>query len=87
MQWAAATQIAGQRDLGGNRYHQQYGPWRRVVGEVMRKYLECGDLHRGIAALPAGAAFTRRSLPIPVNADFSVPHANRSVLLFAEWLE
>jgi hypothetical protein len=29
------------------RYHQQYGPWRRVVGEVMRKYLECGDLHRG----------------------------------------
>jgi hypothetical protein len=27
-----------------DRYQQQYGPWRPVIGEVMRKYLECGDL-------------------------------------------
>ncbi|MBZ5500526.1 MAG: hypothetical protein LAP85_29385 [Acidobacteriia bacterium] len=29
-----------------DRYRQQYGTWRPVIGEVMRKYLECGDLHR-----------------------------------------
>jgi hypothetical protein len=27
-----------------DRYQQQYGAWRPVIGEVMRKYLECGDL-------------------------------------------
>ena len=27
------------------RHRQQYGPGRKVIGEVMRKYLECGDLH------------------------------------------
>ena len=36
------------------RYQQQYGPWRKVIGEVMRKYLECGDLHRGFARLACG---------------------------------
>jgi hypothetical protein len=34
-----------------DRYQQQYGRWRPVIGEVMRKYLECGDLHRGFAHL------------------------------------
>jgi hypothetical protein len=24
------------------RYQQQYGPWRKVIGEVMHKYLEFG---------------------------------------------
>ncbi len=28
-----------------DRYRQQYGPWRSVIGEVMRKYLECGMVH------------------------------------------
>jgi hypothetical protein len=30
-----------------DRYQQQYGFWRPVIGEVLRKYLQCGDLHRG----------------------------------------
>jgi hypothetical protein len=25
------------------RYRDQYGPWRKVAGEVLRKFLECGD--------------------------------------------
>ena len=37
-----------------DRYQQQYGPWRPVIGEVLRKYLECGDLHRGFARLGCG---------------------------------
>jgi len=28
------------------RYQQQCGPWRPVIGEVLRKYLECEDLRR-----------------------------------------
>jgi hypothetical protein len=27
-----------------DRYQQQYGFWRPVIGEVLRKYLQCGDL-------------------------------------------
>jgi hypothetical protein len=34
-----------------DRYQQQYGRWRSVIGEVMRKFLECGDLHRGFARI------------------------------------
>ena len=34
-----------------DRYQQQCGRWRPVIGEVMRKFLECGDLHRGCARL------------------------------------
>ncbi len=37
-----------------DRYQQQYGPWRPVIGEVMRKYLDCGGLHRGFARLGCG---------------------------------
>ena len=36
------------------RYQQQYGPWRKVIGEVLRKYLDCGDLHCGLARLACG---------------------------------
>ena len=34
-----------------DRYQQQYGRWRPVIAEVMRRFLECGDLHRGFARL------------------------------------
>ena len=38
----------------GERHHEQYGPWRKVIGEVLRKYLDCGDLHCGFARLACG---------------------------------
>jgi hypothetical protein len=31
------------------RYQQHYGPWRPIIGEVLRKFLTCGDLHFGFA--------------------------------------
>ena len=27
---------------GDERYRQQSGPWREAIGEVMRKYVDCG---------------------------------------------
>jgi hypothetical protein len=39
-----------------DRYQQQYGRWRSVIGEVLRKYLECGDPHRGFARLGCKSA-------------------------------
>ncbi len=33
----------------GQRYQQRYGPWRPIIGEVIRKFLTCGDLHFGFA--------------------------------------
>jgi hypothetical protein len=38
-----------------DRYQQQYGRWRPVIGEVMRKYLECGFQSRSnISQLSSG---------------------------------
>jgi len=31
------------------RYAKRYGPWRLIIGEVVRKFLRCGDLHFGFA--------------------------------------
>jgi transposase-like protein len=31
------------------RYQQRYGPWRPIIGQVIRKFLTCGDLHFGFA--------------------------------------
>ena len=31
------------------RYRERYGFWRPIVGTVVRKFLECGDLKQGFA--------------------------------------
>ena len=31
------------------RYAKQYGPWRRIIGDVTRRFIRCGDLHYGFA--------------------------------------
>jgi len=71
-----------------DRYQQQYGPWRRVIGEVMRKYLECGDLHRGFARLGCGGCRYQAILAYSCKCRLFCPccHQKR-VLLFAEWLD
>ena len=32
-----------------NRYEKRYGFWRPIIGDVVRKFLRCGDLHFGFA--------------------------------------
>jgi hypothetical protein len=31
------------------RYQERYGFWRPIIGTVVRKFLECGDLQHGFA--------------------------------------
>ena len=31
------------------RYQERYGFWRAIIGTVVRKFLECGDLKHGFA--------------------------------------
>ena len=70
------------------RYHQQYGPWRRVIGEVMRKYLECGDLHRGFARIACGGCRYQTILAYSCKCRLFCPSCQQKrVLLFAEWLD
>ena len=71
-----------------DRYQQQYGPWRPVIGEVMRKYLECGDLHRGFARLGCGGCRYQAILAYSCKCRLFCPACQQKrVLLFAEWLD
>jgi hypothetical protein len=70
------------------RYQQQYGRWRPVIGEVMRKYLECGDLHRGFARLGCGGCRYQAILAYSCKCRLFCPSCQQKrVLLFAEWLD
>jgi len=71
-----------------DRYQQQYGPWRPVIGEVLRKYLECGDLHRGFARLGCGGCRYQAILAYSCKCRLFCPSCQQKrVLLFAEWLD
>jgi hypothetical protein len=70
------------------RYQQQYAPWRKVIGEVMHKYLECGDLHRGFARLACGGCRYQTILAYSCKCRLFCPSCQQKrVLLFAEWLD
>ena len=71
-----------------DRYQQQYGPWRPVIGEVMRKYLECGDLHRGFARLGCCGCRYQAILAYSCKCRLFCPACQQKrILLFAEWLD
>ena len=71
-----------------DRYQQQYGRWRPVIGEVLRKYLECGDLHRGFARLGCDGCRYQTILAYSCKCRLFCPSCQQKrVLLFAEWLD
>jgi len=71
-----------------DRYQEQYGPWRPVIGEVMRKYLECGGLHRGFARLACGRCRYQTILAYSCKCRLFCPSCQQKrILLFAEWLD
>jgi hypothetical protein len=71
-----------------DRYQQQYGRWRPVIGEVMRKYLECGDLHRDFARLGCDGCRYQAILAYSCKCRLFCPSCQQKrVLLFAEWLD
>jgi hypothetical protein len=70
------------------RYRQQYGPWRKVIGEVLRKFLECGDLNCGFARIACGNCRYRTILAYSCKCRLFCPSCQQKrVLLFAEWLD
>ena len=71
-----------------DRYQQQYGPWRKVIGEVMRKYLECGDLHRGFARIGCCGCRYQAILAYSCKCRLFCPACQQKrILLLAEWLD
>ena len=71
-----------------DRYQQQYGRWRPVIGEVMRKFLECGDLHRGFARLACYGCRYQAILAYSCKCRLFCPSCQQKrILLFAEWLD
>jgi len=67
-----------------DRYQQQYGRWRPVIGEVMRKYLECG----GFARLGCCGCRYQAILAYSCKCRLFCPSCQQKrVLLFAEWLD
>jgi len=71
-----------------DRYQQQYGRWRPVIGEVMRKFLECGDLHRGFGSLACDGCRYQAILAYSCKCRLFCPSCQQKrVLLFAEWLD
>jgi hypothetical protein len=71
-----------------DRCQQQYGRWRPVIGEVMRKYLECGDLHRGFARLGCDGCRYQAILAYSCKCRLFCPSCQQKrVLLFAQWLD
>ena len=71
-----------------DRYQQRYGRWRPVIGKVLRKYLECGDLHRGFARLGCDGCRYHAILAYSCKCRLFCPSCQQKrVLLFAEWLD
>jgi hypothetical protein len=71
-----------------DRYQQQYGRWRPVIGQVMRKFLECGDFHRGFARLACNGCRYQAILAYSCKCRLFCPSCQQKrILLFAEWLD
>ncbi len=46
------------------RYAKRYGPWRPIIGEVVRRFLRCGDLHFGFARVRCPDCAPRNVRPL-----------------------
>jgi len=69
------------------RYQERYGFWRPIIGTVVRKFLECGDLKQGFARAclcrtadrsAAPSAARSSSCRTPAGFDVSAPPATKS---------
>lgn len=65
------------------RYAKLYGPWRPIIGEVVRKFLRCGDLHFGFARVRCPDCHHEMFVPFSCQQRCLCPscHQKRSLLL------
>ena len=70
------------------RFAPRWGPWRRVVPEVVEKFLACGILEHGFARVRCGACRHEYLLPFSCKCRYFCPscHAKR-LALWSVWLE
>jgi len=64
-------------------YQQRYGLWRPVIGDVVRKFLRCGDLHFGFAGAQCTGCPHEMFVPFSCQQRCLCPscHQKRSLLL------
>jgi Transposase zinc-binding domain len=60
------------------RYQERYGFWRPIIGTVVRKFLECGDLKQGFARVRCPKCREEFSCLTPAGCAVSVPPATRN---------
>ena len=65
------------------RYAKRYGPWRPIIGDVVRKFLRCGDLHFGFARVRCPDCHHEMFVPFSCQQRCLCPscHQKRSLLL------
>ena len=69
------------------RYEREYGFWRPVIGEVIEKFLECGDLAHGFARIRCDHCGQTFILAFSCKGRYFCPSCHmKRVLSFSEWL-
>ncbi len=69
------------------KYQEQIGFYRPVVGKVVKKFLDCGDLTRGFARIKCGECQHEYLLAVSCKGRYFSPSCHQKrVLQFGEWL-
>ena len=69
------------------RFAMRYGFWRPYLKEVIYRYLECGDLHRGFARLVCQTCGRNFLLAYSCKRRYFCPSCHQKrVVAFGEWL-
>jgi hypothetical protein len=53
------------------RYQERYGFWRPIIGTVVRKFLECGDLKQGFARVRCPRCREEFSVPLTCGSYYT----------------
>ena len=70
------------------RYQERYGFWRPVIGTVVRKFLECGDLKHGFARVRCPKCRKEFFVPYSCRGRCFCPSCHQKrALLFAEHVD
>jgi hypothetical protein len=70
-----------------DRYHLRFGFWRPYVTDVIRRYLDCGDLHFGFARVKCEDCGHEYLLAFSCKRRHFCPSCHQKrVVEFGEWL-
>jgi Putative transposase/Transposase zinc-binding domain len=80
--------LRGLQTVYDERFAQEYGPWRPVMGEVADKFLACGVLEHGFARIRCDDCAHEYLLAFSCKCRYFCPscHAKR-LALWTQWLD